>query len=161
MDKLFRFVGAITKYFDYIARIGLFVMMILVVANVILRYGWSSIQGTYDYVQLLTAVSVSSAVAYCAYENGHIAVEILMERLPDRVQGIVGSFIGLFSVAFFAIASWQAVIVGQEMKVSRETTMAVYVPFYPFLWFLAFGLAMTAVAILPSWIKSISKAVKP
>lgn len=160
MERFSRSVGAITKSFDYISRVGLFALLVLVVANVILRYGWTSIQGTYDYVQLLTAVSVTGAVAYCAYEQGHIAVEILTERLPERLQAIVGSVVGLLSVGLFAVASWQCVVVGNSMKLVNETTMAVYVPLYPFMWFLAFGLALTAVAIMPLWIKKIIKVVK-
>ena len=61
-------------------------LLALVTINVILRYVCKSVQGTYDYVQLITAVSGSLAVAYTAYERGHIEIEILMERLPKRVQ---------------------------------------------------------------------------
>jgi TRAP-type C4-dicarboxylate transport system permease small subunit len=160
MDYFNRIIGTITRSFDYLARLGMVALMVLVVANVILRYGFTSIGGTYDYVQLITALSVTSAVAYCAYERGHIEVEILMERVPERLQGIVGSIIGLFSVGFFALASWQCVKAGIDMKAMNETTMAIYIPLYHFMWYLAFGLAMTAIAIMPSWIGYISKAVK-
>lgn len=161
MEKCARYVGAVTRYADYLARLGMFAMMVLVVVNVILRYGWTSIKGTYDYVGLLTAVSVTLAISYCAYERGHIEVEILMERLPQRVQSVVGSIMMLISAAFFAIACWQSVVVGNTMKVSRETTMAVYVPLYPFMYILAGGLGLMALVVLLHSIKYASKAIRP
>lgn len=161
MNKCERVFGALTRYGDYLARLGMIALLVLVVANVILRYAFKSIQGTYDYVGLITVVSVSLAVAYTAYERGHIEVEILMERLPKRVQSIVGSVMMLLSTCFFVIASWQCVVVGISMKEANETTMAVYVPLYPFMYILAIGLALTALATLIHCAKYVYGSVKP
>jgi TRAP-type C4-dicarboxylate transport system permease small subunit len=161
MDKCGRVVGVISRYADYIARLGMLALLVLVIANVILRYGWKSIQGTYDYVGLITATSVALAISYCAYERGHIEVEILMERFPQRVQAIVGSVVTLISAGFFGMASWQSVVVGISMKAAHDTTMAVYVPLYPFMYILAFGLGLMVLVILMQCVKHISKAVNP
>ena len=160
MEKWERRLGGLTRYGDYLARFGMVALMVLVAGNVILRYAWRSIQGTYDYVGLITAVSVSLAIAYTAYERGHIEIEVLMERLPERVQSIVGSAMMLLSTFFFCIASWQCVVVGNSMKAANETTMAVYVPIYPFMYILAFGLAMTALIVAMRCVGYIVKAVK-
>ena len=161
MDRFERIFGSFTRYGDYIARLGMVALLVLVTVNVIMRYFFDSIQGTYDYVGLITAIAVSLAVAYTAYERGHIEIEILMERLPERVQNSVGSVMMFISMAFFAIASWQCVEVGNSMKEANETTMAVYIQLYPFLYILAFGLALTALAFLIHTVKLVSKAVKP
>lgn len=161
MDRAQRIFGAFTRYGDYVARLGMVALLVLVVANVIMRYAFNSIQGAYDYVGLITAISVSLAVAYTAYERGHIEVEILMERLPPRVQGIVGTVMMLLSTGFFVIASWQSVVVGNSMKAANETTMAVYVPLYPFMYILAFGMALTAIATLIHTASNLMKAIKP
>lgn len=161
MEKTTRIVGAISRYADYVARLGMLALLVLVVANVILRYGFTSIKGTYDYVGLITAVSVTLAISYCAYERGHIEIEILMERLPQRVQAVSGSIMMFISACFFAIASWQCVVVGNSMKAANETTMAVYVPLYPFMYILAAGLAFTTLVILLHCARYVLKAVKP
>lgn len=161
MEKYVRIFGGFTRYGDHLARIGMVALLVLVVANVIMRYFFTSIKGTYDYVGLITAVAVSLAVAFTAYERGHIEIEILMERLPKRVQSVVGGVMFLISTVFFCIASWQSVVVGLSMKEANETTMAVYVPLYPFMYVLAFGLALTALAFLIHTVKYFSKAVKP
>ena len=136
-------------------------MLVLVVANVIMRYGFKSIQGTYDYVGLITVVSVSLAISYCAYERGHIEIEILMDRLPKRVQNIVGSVMMLIGAGFFGMASWQTVVAGNSMREANETTMAVYVPLFPFMYIMAIGLAVMALVVLLHSVKYVSKAVRP
>jgi TRAP-type C4-dicarboxylate transport system permease small subunit len=128
-------------------------LLALVTINVFARYFFNSIQGTYDYVQLILSVAVSLAVAYTAYERGHIEIEILMERLPKRVQSAFGTVMMLISAVFFAIASWQCVVVGNSMREVNETTMSIYVPLYPFSYVLAFGLALTTLAFLLHTIK--------
>jgi TRAP-type C4-dicarboxylate transport system permease small subunit len=160
MNKFDRIFGSFTRYGDYLARLGMVALLVLVVANVVLRYSWKSIQGTYDYVGLITAIAVSLAVAFTAYERGHIEIEILMERLPQRVQSVVGTIMFLISTVFFCIASWQCVVVGRSMRAANETTMAVYVPLFPFLYILAFGLGLTALAFLIHTVKYAAKAVK-
>ena len=161
MEKYVRVFGAFTRYGDYLARLGMVALLVLVVLNVIMRYFFTSIKGTYDYVGLITAVAVSLAVAFTAYERGHVEIEILMERLPQRFQSVVGTIMFLISTVFFCIASWQSVVVGMSMKEANETTMAVYVPLYPFMYILAFGLALTALAFLIHTVKHATKAVKP
>lgn len=161
MEKLERTVGAITKYFDYVARIGIFGMMALVTINVILRYFWKSVGGTYDYVQLITAVCVGAAIAYTAYERGNIEIELLMERFSERVQSIVASVIMLIVLGFFAIATWQVLTLAHDMNVKGETTMTAYIPFHPFLYLIAVGLGLTMVVMLAQLVRLIAKAVKP
>jgi len=161
MDRFERVFGSLTKFGDYLARIAMVALMVLVTLNVIMRYGFTSIKGTYDYVGLITATAVVLAVAYTAYQRGHIEIEILMERFPQRVQAVVGSIMMLIVTVFFCIASWQCVVVGQSMKAANETTMAVYVPLYPFMYILAFGFALTAIATILHTIKYVAKAVKP
>ena len=155
MSKYERFFGSFTRYGDYIARLGMAALLALVTANVFARYFFKSIQGTYDYVGLICAVAVSLAVAFTAYERGHIEIEILMERLPKRVQSVFGAIMMLISAVFFAIASWQCVVVGNSAKEANETTMSVYVPLYPFMYILAFGLALTTLAFLLHTIKHV------
>jgi len=160
MEKYVRIFGGFTRYGDYLARLGMVALLVLVVANVIMRYFFTSIKGTYDYVGLITAVAVSLAVAFTAYERGHIEIEILMERMPKRVQSIFGAVMMMISAVFFAIASWQSVVVGNSAKEANETTMAVFVPLYPFMYILAFGLALTTLAFLLHFIKHTRNAIQ-
>ena len=148
MERIDRWVGLVARYVDYVSRVGFFAMMALVTVNVILRYGWTSIGGTYDYVQLITAVSIGAAIAYTAYERGNIEIELLMERFPKRVQSIVASIMMFIALVFFALATWQVVSLAHEMDVKGETTMTAYVPFHPFLYWIAAGLGLMMIVMV-------------
>jgi len=161
MYRFERALGAVTKYLDYVSRAGFFFMMALVTINVILRYLRHSISGTYDYVQLLTAVSVAAAIAFTAYERGNIEIEILMERLPKRVQAVVATVINLICLVFFVVAAWRVFALGHDMQVAGETTMTVYVPFAPFLYFIGVGLALMILAMMAQLIRQVAKVVNP
>jgi len=160
MDRFERAIGAIAKYMDFISRIGFFAMMALVTINVILRYAWTSISGTYDYVQLITAVSVGAAIAYTAYERGNIEIELLMERFSERVQNIMASVMMLITLVFFSLAMWQVIRLAHDMQVAGETTMTAYVPFAPFLYWIAVGLGLMMIVMILQFIRLILKAVK-
>jgi TRAP-type C4-dicarboxylate transport system permease small subunit len=161
MERFERTLGAVTKYLDYLSRVGFFVLMALVTINVILRYGWTSISGTYDYVQLITAVSVAAAVAFTAYERGNIEIELLMERFSQRVQAVVASIVTLVCIGFFVLATWRLVVLAHDMQVAGETTMTVYVPFAPFLYFIAFGFALMILAMIAQLVRQVMKVVRP
>lgn len=161
MYRFERALGAVTKYLDYVSRAGFFFMMALVTINVILRYVWNSISGTYDYVQLLTAVSVAAAIAFTAYERGNIEIELLMERLPKRVQAVMASIINLICLGFFVLAAWRVFALAHDMQVAGETTMTVYVPFAPFLYFIGVGLSLMILAMVAQLIRQVTKAINP
>lgn len=161
MERFERTLGVVTKYLDYVSRIGFFALMALVTINVILRYVWTSISGTYDYVQLITAVSVAAAIAFTAYERGNIEIELLMERFSERVQAIMASIISLVCIGFFVLAAWRLVVLAHDMQVAGETTMTVYVPFAPFLYFIAVGFALMILALIAQLIRQVTKAVHP
>jgi len=149
MNRGTRSIGSVTKAFDYVGRIGLIALMLLVVVNVFTRYVFRSIPGAYDYVQLMTLVAVSAAVAFCAFERGHIEVSVLVDRLPARAQAIIGSAVALFSIVLLGLATWQAVLAGNASKALEEKSMTIYIPIFPFYWFLAFALGLTTLATIP------------
>jgi TRAP-type C4-dicarboxylate transport system permease small subunit len=161
MEYFERFAGLISKYADYIARIGVVAMMVIVVANVILRLVWKSITGTYDYVSIICALLVGLAISFCAYIRGHIEVEILMERLPKRVQIVVSSIVTLASTGFFAIVAWQLIVLGNEMNLKGETTMTAYLPLHPYMYVIAAGCILMAIIILAQFLKKFQRKVKP
>lgn len=161
MDRIERALGAVTKYFDYVSRIAIFALMALVTINVILRYVWTSISGTYDYVQLITAVAIGAAIAYTAYERGNIEIEMLMDRFPKRVQAIMASVMSFIALLFFVMATWRLVVLGRDMQAAGETTMTAYVPFAPFLYFIAVGFALMILALIAQFMRHVRRAINP
>jgi TRAP-type C4-dicarboxylate transport system permease small subunit len=155
-----RFIRILSQYCDRIAQIGVVAMMLLVVANILLRIVWHAINGTYDFVCFIGALLVAFALAYCAVKKGHIEVEMVVAHLPQRVQGIIGSFTGVLSLGLFILVTWQSVLFANDMWQKGETTMTALLPFYPYIYGIAFGCVLLCLVILADLIKSLVKAVK-
>ncbi|MBM4276804.1 MAG: TRAP transporter small permease [Deltaproteobacteria bacterium] len=160
MVFLNRTVEFVSKFCDWIAQVAVMAMLLLVVGNIILRKVWKPIHGTYDYVCFLGAIMVSLAIAYCAVRKGHIEVELLMVRFSDRVQGIVGIFTNILSLAIFSLITWQCMVLAGEMRRAGEVSMTALIPFYPYIYVVSFGCILLCMVILFDLIKSFSKAVK-
>ncbi len=155
-----RLVRLLSKSCDRIAQLAAVAMMLIVVGNIVSRFVWKPIYGTYDYVCFIAVIMVASALAHCAVLRGHIQVELVVVRLPQRVQGIIGSITGILSLGIFAVITWQCVVLANRMRQLGETTMTALLPFHPYIYVTAFGCALLCLVILGDLIKSLAKAVK-
>ena len=135
-------------------------MMLLAVMNIILRFVWEALPGSYDYMEFIGATLVSFAIAYCAVKRGHIEVEMLVERLPQRVQGFIGVFTGILSLGIFSIITWQLILFGNDMRRQGETSMTALLPFYPYIYGLALGVGLLCLVILAQLARQFEKAAK-
>lgn len=157
-----RVVHSLSQVCDRIAQGAVVAMMLLVVANIIWRAVpkiGRPIYGTYDLVMILGSIVVAFALGYCAVQGGHIAVEIVVARFPQRVQAIIDSITGILSVGIFAIISWQCWVYGTDMLHQGERSMSVYIPLHPFAYGVSFGCAVLCVVILIDLMNSLAKAV--
>ena len=98
MGKFEKIIRWLSQWFDRVARGALVIMMLVVVSNVLLRAVWQSIPGTFEYVGYLGAVAIGFALAFCAVQGRHVAITVVVDRLPQRTQAIIGSIIGIMSV---------------------------------------------------------------
>ncbi len=160
MDKCERLIGKATKFLDQIAGLAIIAVMLLVVANVILRATVKSpILGTYEYVGFITVIIIGLAVAHCAFQNGHIAVDFIMNKFPDKVKIPVDFFIHLVSFIFLALSSLHIINYARSMILTGEVSPTTKTPFYPFIYVAALGLVVLCAVVLIRMI-SLTKKVK-
>ena len=108
MSRLEKIVNLLTRWLNWMAAAALIVVMIIVCANVIGRSFFETpVKGTVDIVSLLGAIVIAWAIAYTQVLKGHIRIDLLVQRLPPRLQCIVDSVIDLIGLALFALISWQ------------------------------------------------------
>jgi TRAP-type C4-dicarboxylate transport system permease small subunit len=157
LDRIIRLVS---KFSDQIAQIGVFAMFLLVAGNIVIRMVWKPFFGTYDYVCFIAAIVVSFALANCAVQKGHTQVELLVARFSQRAQGIIGSITGILSLGIFSLVTWQCIVLANEMRRVGAVTMTGLFIFYPYIYAVAFGVALLCVVIIIDIINSIGKAVK-
>jgi TRAP-type C4-dicarboxylate transport system permease small subunit len=155
-----RIVRWLSKFCDQIAQVGLFAMFLLIAINILLRKLWKPIFGTYDYACFLSAIVVAFAMAHCAVQKGHTQVDLFVARFSQRAQGVIGSITGILSLGLFSLITWQCIALANDIRRAGEVSMTSLLPFYPYIYAVAFGCALLSLVILVDFIKSLVKAAK-
>lgn len=83
--------GKIEDGFVLVGLIGLFVMMILVAMNAVMRYLFSSpVPGTVEITELyLMPMAIVFVAASLQRREGNVNVDLLKRKFPDRAQTLV------------------------------------------------------------------------
>lgn len=149
MKRLDNWVKGISITLDKIAGLFIFLAMLLVVSNVLLRAIFNSpIKGTYELVGLLTAVAVGMGLAHCAYQNGHISVGFIMDKFSNRIQSIVHIFIHIVSLCFWSFVVWHMFSYANETMHNGLVTATSEVPIFPFIYLIALGILILCLVTL-------------
>lgn len=154
-----RFTGLVTSFsrtLDQLAGFCMVAVMMVVVGNVLLRAIFKSpILGAYEYVGYLTALMISLALAYCAVQNAHIAVGIVVDRLSRRSQGFVDLAVHTLGLVFWLAAAWHLVQHGRGLAASGVVSATAQIPFYPFVYLVAAGLLALSLVLLVKLVEAL------
>lgn len=142
---------------DMIAALAIFIMMALTVADVILRMFRMPIPGTYELVSFLGAVAVSFAMAHTSAKKGHVAVTLVVQLLPRRLQGIIEIFISVFGIMLFGLIARQSVLYALDTQRSGEVSVTLQLPFYPIIYGIALSAAVVCIILIVDLVNAIAK----
>lgn len=160
MDKVSDLVTRISRFLDRLAGLCLVSVMVLVVGNILLRALFKSpIMGAYELVGLLTAIAIGLALASCAVQNGHIAVGIVVDRLPCRWQSIIDALVNVAAMGFWAVIAWHISKYAYTMDINGVVTSTTQIPLSPVIYLVALGVAGLCLVLLIRFIDSLRKAV--
>ena len=147
------------KAFNVLACAAVIAMMLLSVTDVVLRIFGKPVPGTYELVGFLGTIVVSFALAFTSMEKGHIAVELLVERLPQRAQLAIESFANFIGALLFGVIAYQAVLYALDLKKSGEVSSTLQMPAYPFIYGIAAGCALLCLLLITDCIKSFRRTI--
>ncbi len=160
MVRLERAVTVTSRWFNYAACLAVVVMMLLSCADVALRLFGAPIPGTYEMVGFLGTVIISFALAYTSIQRGHVAVELIFDKLPPRAQCFVEAAGNLTGAALFGLMAWQSLAYGTDLRHSGEVSLTLQMPIYPFVYGIALGSGMLALVLLIDFIRSLRRGLE-
>ena len=146
----------LSRKLDTIAGIAIFAMMCLTCADVFLRLFRRPITGTYEIVSFLGVIAVSFAMAHTSVEKGHVAVDLLVQLFPKKVQGMIESIVSILGIILFGLIAWQSVVYGLDSQKAREVSSTLQFPLYPII----YGVALGAVAVCVVLMVDLADALK-
>jgi TRAP-type C4-dicarboxylate transport system permease small subunit len=161
IDRIEGFSNTVSRWLNWVAGIGLVGMLGLIVADVIgIKIFSNPIPGAIEIVAFLGVVVTAFAIAYTHILRGHIKVEFLVIHLPARVQAILAAFVFVLGIILFALLAWRSYEYGRVLQSTGEVSMTQGIPFYPFVYALAFCCIPVCLVLLVELLKSVLKAVK-
>jgi TRAP-type C4-dicarboxylate transport system permease small subunit len=162
MSRFEDFVRRLSKSVNRVSQVAVVGLMVIIVLNVLLRKlglhtAWLQ---AFDIIGLLGLIVISFALAHTAVQKGHISIEVLVTRFPQRAQGIIGTITGILSLGIFSVISWQCFELANRYRERNITTMTAHIPIYPFVYMMAFCIGVLCLVILVELIKSVKKGIK-
>ena len=156
--------GILKKFFnitDILAGVCFFAIMVLVLANIIMRNVLGKpITGTLDYVCLLSVTGIGLALANCAVNDGNIAMSIITDRLPRKIQKFLDIAVHLISLGFWALVGWRMCVYGIASKSLERVSPTAMAPLYPFIFILAFSFFCLCLVLAFKLIGSVADIVQ-
>ena len=158
MASFERFAYTFSNWLNRIAGVGMAVMLILVVADIIAAklFKWP-IPGGIEMVGFLGVMVIAFSIAQTQVLRGHIEVELLVTRLPKTAQKVIASIVYFFGMALFAVLAWKSYDFGHILQVSGEVSMTRGIPFYPFIYGIAFCSISVFLVLLAQLLKAVIK----
>ena len=139
-----------------IAGVGLVTMLLLMVSDVIgIKVFRSPVPGTIEYVSFISSIMLAFAFCYTYVKGAHIAVEFVLNSLPRRLALIVNILTFLMSVCIMSMLMYYTFRYAGRIHSSGELSMTQRIPYYPFIYSLAFCFAITLLCIVKDFIKFI------
>ena len=138
---------SLSKALYRVAGSAIIAMMLLTCIDVVLRYLRRPIPGTYELVCFLGSVAVAFAMAHTSVERGHVSVSILVDLLPQKIQTFIHTVTNGFGFILFALIAWQSVLYANDLRACGEVSLTLQLPFYPFIYGVAFGAAAVCLVL--------------
>jgi TRAP-type C4-dicarboxylate transport system permease small subunit len=137
-----RFLAAIkgaSSALSAVAGAALAALMLLTIADVVLRVLGRPIVGTYELVGLGGAIAIGLSLPLTSWVRGHIYVDSFVAKLPRIPRAILNIATRLLVLALFLLIGWNLIRYALDLRGAGEVTPTLRVPFFP----VAFGVGVS------------------
>lgn len=139
----------------------LILMMLLTASDVCLRYLFNRpIMGAYELTELMLVLLVFMSLAYTAFHDGHISLDLLRSHISDKAKPVLDCGIYLTGAGLFGLVTWHTVVYLREKMTYGDATEVLLIPIYPMVAIAALGSALLTFVYLSKMVQSLSLAVK-
>ena len=145
---------------DFLAGVCFFAVMALILVNILMRKIFNlPIMGTYELVGLLTATGLGFALANCEIKNGNVSMSLFTDKMPKKIQGIIGIIINLLSLCLWAVVVFRLFLYGSSSFRSGWVSSTSSIPIYPFIFILGLNILCLCLVLLLKLANSVNVAI--
>lgn len=141
---------------------SLVVLLALTVVDVGGRYLFNRpLLGALELSEFMLVFLVFCGLAYTDLRNGHVTVDVVVERFPPRLQGVFDGIAALLGTGLWAVIGWRSAVQAEKVRVAGEVSSNLVLPIYPFIWTAAIGSSLFACVLLIRALKAFARAARP
>jgi TRAP-type C4-dicarboxylate transport system permease small subunit len=156
-----RSISSLSRALNIVGVSTLMIVMILTVADVSLRYLVNHpIAGTFELTEFLLVILASFGFAYTALQNGHVTVDLVIERFSPKIQAVIDTITSLISIGVFVTVTWASILYARSEWKAKAVSTILLLPRFPFILVVAVGCAVLCLALLVNLLNSVNKVVK-
>jgi TRAP-type C4-dicarboxylate transport system permease small subunit len=160
-------VDPVIKYGSYVSAFFMACMMFLTFFDVVSgQLGkWSVINSRTDFfgpivggqelIELFMLVVISFALGYCAFRQGHIRVDLIMQYTSKKANLWFDVFANGVTMIFYVFITWQAFKYGLENIHDKTVSTILTIPIPPFNFIVFVGGVIVILVFLRDFLKSI------
>jgi len=159
---LSKVINTLTNITRYIALAVMALMVLFITFAVVRRTIGFPIVGDVELVQLGMVVLIMCGLAYTQQAGGHIAIGLIVDKFPVKVQRVFDFISNLLTTAVTLIISVIYFEVAMNHKDHMQlSTGLLNIPYYPFDFIIVLGFTMWGLEALLKLIKSMFTVTEP
>ena len=154
-------INALSRLMNIAASIVLAAMMLITVADVFMRYFLKRpILGTTEITENMMVCLTFFGLAWCAAQQSHLRVDLVMSRFSPRVQALVDGMTTLAGLFMVALIAWRSLVEAIAVQQLNIVSSLLRIPAYPFYYVITLGSALLALVMVAQVIQHFGKAVR-
>ena len=146
----------ISKFLNVIAGISLTFLMLLTIADVVLRMFKRPVVGTYELVAFSGAVVIGFSMPLTSYIRQHIFVDFFILKFSKTVRNIFNTATRVLVMALFLLVGLNMFKYARDLQKSGEVSLTLQMPFYP----IAYGVGVCCFVLFLVFVCDIIKIFK-
>jgi len=143
----------------FMAGFFLIAMMLVTVGEMVFRMFGHPMAGTVEMIGWLAAVITAFALGYTQIYQGHVSINLFVQRLSPRLHALVCILVDLTSTLLFAIVSWHVFRHAGVLQQSGSLSETMKVIVYPWVYMVSVGCAGLTLALFVNFIKSCAHVI--
>ena len=152
------FAKIIYKASDYIgllANITLVANMCIIVYSVMGRIMFSKpLGGIVDTVSFIFALTCAFSFCYTEKEQGHVRMDLLLQKLPRVGKIILHTITGLIAILILIFIVVTMYSYAAKTLAAGNITMTIAIPYFPFVAVTAVSLSLFLLAMVVNFVKA-------
>jgi TRAP-type C4-dicarboxylate transport system permease small subunit len=112
-------------------------IMLVTVADVVLRAFKSPITGTYELVGFLGAAAIGFSLPQTSLDRGQVLMDFVTRRLPAGPGRALAALTRAVGAGLFALIAWNLFAMGADLRRTGDETPLLHLPHFLLAWGIA------------------------